>query len=173
MQLHTWDIVKWALLGGGFSLVVLPAVKYWLGKGYVENKSFEDYKLSFDRYKNECDEAADHRQALLLSETRNIRELIQPWFLKVEQNGNRLTRVETQMELFWKSLEKSMANMLHRDDTPNIDRLLEKLPVENLTEEELKEFMQHLEQIENDSRADQGRRAGAALLRASITARYA
>lgn len=46
----------------------------------------------------------------------------------IREQENRLTKLETKMELIWNYVDDNMGKILHSPHTPEIDALLEKMP---------------------------------------------
>lgn len=150
-----WDFARWAMPAGFiFSIILIPAINYWLARKYVTTAAMT---AKTDGISNRIAELATIMQTVVG---------------KQEQVMSRLVELETKMEVFWNMIEKSTANLLHRDDTPLIDRLLEKLPAENLTEPERKELLGYLDEIEVSTTRPRADRVAAIMLKASILARY-
>lgn len=154
MQFDPTALLKWlgAGLGFGFvfSKVLVPAVRFWLAGECIAKTAFA---------KN----AAEVEKQLV-----DLRTQMQSYVLV----DSRLRDLELKVGVFWEMVEKRLGDLLHRDDTPELDKLLEKLPADNLTEEEREMLAAYLQKIEDDPDCEGGRRVGALLLRASIEARY-
>lgn len=54
----------------------------------------------------------------------------------VKEQEQRLTRLETKMELIWNYVDDNMGKILHSPHTPEIDALIEKMPKVSLFEAE-------------------------------------
>lgn len=146
---------KWLLIGGGLSIVVIPAVQHWLLREY----STKDEEKEF------------HKQ--VKKSLADLRTDMQTWLAKQDDNHTRLVDLEVKVGVFWRMVERSTADMLHRDDDAyHIDDLLERLPAENLTPEERGTLVGVLHDIEKSGDVTDGQRVAAVLLRASIYARY-
>lgn len=101
-----------------------------------------------------------------------LREFMQTYSGHRELDQNRLATLETKIGLFWKMIETSTADLLHRDDTPQIDVLLEELRDGVLSSDRREVLKRYLEEIERDHDRPRADRYGAVLLRASLIARY-
>lgn len=84
----------------------------------------------------------------------------------------RLTALETKISLFWKVIEEGTVQLLHRDDTPKTDMLLDKAADNTLTKEEARELIDELKQIEEDKSRPRGEAAAALMMRAVLVARF-
>ena len=174
-------------ISGILSFILVPLVKFWLGKLYVTKEDFKTHteanKESFNHYAKvrkeydeDCEKRANERHRQIKERLVELGNAIQVSHNKLDaeirKNSDRLTSQETKVQVFWNMIEQSTANLLHRDDTPQIDRLLEKLPAENLSPPERKELRHYLEEIRTNKAEPQARRMAAAVLEASITARF-
>jgi hypothetical protein len=81
----------------------------------------------------------------------------------------RLTAVETQLRL----MERYAGDVVHRDDTPDVDRLIEKYQRgETLTPEEVRDFARKLNQIREDARQPPGTQVAAGVILSGLITRY-
>lgn len=154
MQQLLPDLWKW--IAGGlsvgfvFSKVLVPAVRWWLARECIGKAAFAEHGQRVDQHLTE------------------LRTQMQSYVLV----DGRLRDLEMKVDIFWKVAEKRLGDLLHRDDTPELDELLEKLPADNLSPEERERLKAHLREIEDDPEYSEGRRVAALILRASIEARY-
>jgi hypothetical protein len=77
-------------------------------------------------------------------------------FGSIPQLRERLTAVETRLDLFWKLMEKSMASIIRSPHTPRLDELLDKLLEDkslNLAEaEELRWLLKEKDEFDDDKK---------------------
>lgn len=67
--------------------------------------------------------------------------------VSVKTTNERITVLETKMELFWDLLKKNIAKVLHSPHTPELDALLDKLVNKKkaMAQEEMHELKKYLE----------------------------
>jgi hypothetical protein len=163
-----WPLYKNVLKPLGRTLI-RAMVRDYLNKEYCKQQDFNELAAGFDEFKDEVNALSHYHNDQLKARVADLATQMQNFLARVVE-------IETKVAVFWKMIEKSTADLLHRDDTPNIDRLLEKLPAENLTDPERRELLGYLEKIEKgegeERHRPEGRRTGAALLRASIVSRF-
>ena len=89
-------------------------------------------------------------------------------------NERRLTTLETKIEVFWSSMGKAAANILHSPHRPELDGLLERYQDGQLGREDLTRLVIWLTEIEGDKSGEynHGERFAAATLRTTIIHRY-
>lgn len=85
----------------------------------------------------------------------------------------KLNQIEVKVGVFWSIIEKEAAHMLHRDDTPEIDRLLDRLidPRVEMDAEELGVLAKYMDDIKKDKNRSSGEQTAAILLKAAVFAR--
>lgn len=132
----------------------------WAEMLLIVERQIKELLASERREREEADRIRD-------AADRDLRTSVQTWLAHVD----RIKALEVKMDVFWKMIEKSTSEMLHRDDTPDIDRLLEKLPDHQLSSEEEIELIGYLERIEHDNARSRADHVAAILLRAAMTAR--
>lgn len=91
---------------------------------------------------------------------------------QARKNESRLTALETKISVFWRVIEEGAVSLLHRDDTPRVDALLEKAAANTLTNVEAKKLIEELREIEQDRTRTKGESTAALLMRAVLIARY-
>jgi len=96
------------------------------------------------------------------------------YFEAVVKQRERLTKVETKMEIFWKDVSFDSAKILHTPHAENLrrDELLEKFLKETITRNELAELIITLEDIVEDNNRDFGERSAASTLLRALQGRY-
>lgn len=96
------------------------------------------------------------------------------FFVKsIRSNEHRLSVLETKIGVFWKIIEEGAAQLLHRDDTPEIDALLDRVRDKKpLSSEERDTLVRYLRQIETDKQRTKGEQTMALIYRAMIVAKY-
>lgn len=155
MSWLTPEVVGAWLVGGGvITAIVIPAIKHWLGKEYATKETLKEIKDSLEKN-------------IVSLRTEFVR-----WVDRLERNSERINTLETKIELFWGMVEKNLATMLHRDDTPDIDVLLDKVRDDTINDAEREALVEALKDIENDGRRQNDRYA-ALMLRSMIEARLA
>jgi hypothetical protein len=90
---------------------------------------------------------------------------------KEDSISNRITALETKIEIFWRALSEKAASVLHSPHTPKLDMLLERYNNSLLTNEELKELITMLNEIER-SEEDKATKLAAVILLLTIKMRY-
>lgn len=144
-----WDLVL-RLLPLILTILIYPALNYWIEKKINEKAVPKSRDGDYDK---QFVEIRTHLQTVMGYQVRII-------------------ELETKMKVFWTMIERSTADLLHRDDTPNIDKLLEKLPADRMSAEERHLLKEYLIEIQNNEERPRSDRYAAILLRASITARF-
>jgi|ERR1051325_5805599 hypothetical protein len=59
----------------------------------------------------------------------------------------RVVRIETKIDVFWKGVGFSASQVLHSPHTPELDRLIEKFQCDQIDDVELREFKMRLREI--------------------------
>lgn len=98
--------------GGGFTLVLVPAIKYWLGKGYVERGIYEKHIKDFEAYKQQCTDDAERVAKQTRDRIADLAQQMHLWLVERDKDRDRLKDLETKTSLFWKMIEESTANFL-------------------------------------------------------------
>lgn len=106
-----------------------------------------------------------------IEEERAAREELATKMQTIMGYSPRLDSLELKIGLFWSMIQKSTSELLHRDDTPDVDVLLEKLPNGTLTDAELSLLSDYLREIETSETRPRADRVAAIMLRATIEAR--
>lgn len=91
---------------------------------------------------------------------------------QARSSEHRLSVLETKIGLFWQIIEKGAVDLLHRDDAPATDKLLERAASNKLTEEERMELVRRLKAIETDPKRSPGESTAALLMRAVLVAKF-
>jgi hypothetical protein len=86
----------------------------------------------------------------------------------------RITAIETKVDVFWRTVCMDAARILHRPD-PRLarrDELIEKFLAETINRTELSEFIEILQRLIDDHDAAPGDRLAASIIFRSIESRY-
>lgn len=87
--------------------------------------------------------------------------------------AQRVTALETKIELFWGVVEKQMSNLLHSPHRPTLDKLLEKNQAgEKLTKDEAEQLADLLEKLINSEDLSKEESSWATMLLAITVAKY-
>lgn len=96
------------------------------------------------------------------------------YFKGVVESRERLARLETKVEVFWKSVALDAAKILHTPHPENArrDDLLEKFTDGSITREELEELIRTLNKIVEEKHREFGERTAASTLLRAIEIQY-
>lgn len=96
------------------------------------------------------------------------------YFEGVLKNRERLTRLETKVEIFWKDVTYDAAKILHTPHPENErrDYLLEQFVEQQITRDELKELISLLKSIIEESWREMGERTAASQMLRALQRQY-
>lgn len=166
------------------TFIVIPAVRFWLGREYTTSKAFKDYKDDCEKAATTANAEMDSRLEYILEkiEDRNKQEeqwrvelvnRMTRWVDKQEKNNDRLMELETKMSVFWNMVEKTAVGLLHKDDDKlGLDHLLDKLPPDRMTRDERRALVEKLGIVEHSQESTTEEQFSAGVLRAAVVARY-
>lgn len=103
--------------------------------------------------------------ALIRSDRNADRQRIEAMQIEIGQ-------LKISADYSWKMIEMYAGKILHQDDTPDIDRYIDKNEAEGLSRKEAEEFAIILDGIITSSGDDDGRKAVATMMLAAIVRRY-
>lgn len=123
------------------------------------------YTLLRDRF-------GDKQKAMTATVRAEAELMLYPIRQEVRGLSDDIIKIQTQIEIFWSNSGKKAARALHSPGHPEFDRLIEKFERDQLTEDELQEFVSGLRTIENDMGETTGKRHAASVVIESIRHRF-
>jgi hypothetical protein len=146
----------WLQIAGAVWIILQGTITVW--SGFFRTKSGATTDLELEKRFSELKQVREHR----FSELE----------LKLERRfGEIETSIQVQ-KVLQGNLEKLMAQLLHSPHTPELDDMLAKVISGEMTECEAPQTIAALRQVYNNQKESSGRRVIAAVLIASINARY-
>lgn len=104
--------------------------------------------------------------------SRNLRGDEAKRIKEYEQLNARVGLLETKIEIFWKGVSYSSAQVLHSPHTPELDTLIEKFQRDDINDTELARFKLLLHEVQADANETTMRRKAASEVLTLIKVRY-